>query len=131
MDRSIDIQSDLRNICEIEYFINGLFRELKFSRKLYCKIFLVINEAVSNAIVHGNKLNKSKLIRIIFENNTDHFLIIVKDEGDGFDYKTIKDPTHIDNIYNESGRGIFIMKQYADKVIYDDMGRIVKLTFNK
>ena len=55
----------------------------------------------------------------------------VQDEGDGFDFINIDDPTNIENISKESGRGIFIMNQYADAVIFDKNGTLVKLIFNK
>ncbi|MCF8361837.1 MAG: ATP-binding protein [Prolixibacteraceae bacterium] len=131
MDKSIDIQSDIRNICKIEYFINDIFRELKFSRKIFCKIYLAVNEAVTNAIVHGNKSDVNKIVHLNFQDNSVHFKITISDEGNGFDIKNVKDPTHSDNIYKESGRGIFIMNQYADRVKYEENGRIVKLLFNK
>jgi serine/threonine-protein kinase RsbW len=131
MNKSIDIQSNIKNICKVESFINDIFKTFKFSRKIYCKMYLSLNEAVSNAIVHGNKSDESKIVTINFIEKPDKYLINIIDQGNGFDYNNLKDPTHKDNIYKESGRGIFIMYQYADKVKFEDKGRIVNLLFNK
>jgi serine/threonine-protein kinase RsbW len=131
MNKSIDIQSNIKNICKVEYFINDIFKTLKFSRKNYCKMYLSVNEAVSNAIIHGNKSDLSKIVQINFVEEPEKYLINIIDQGNGFDYKNVKNPTHKENIYKESGRGIFIMYQYADKVEFEENGRIVNLIFNK
>ncbi|MDA3879508.1 MAG: ATP-binding protein [Prolixibacteraceae bacterium] len=131
MERRININSEINNICDVEYFLNSLFKELKFSRKVYCKIYLAVNEAVNNAIIHGNKEDSKKLVQISFNDESEYYCFIVKDQGDGFDYTILKSPIDSNNLYKESGRGIFIMKQYSDKVIFDDKGRKVKMLFNK
>lgn len=94
-------------------------------------MYLSVNEAVSNAIIHGNILDETKIVKINFKEKSDKYLISIIDQGNGFDYKNLNDPTHKDNIYKESGRGIFIMYQYADKVDFQNNGSTVNLTFNK
>ena len=131
MEQSIKIESKLNNFCKIDNFINSIFSEYKFSRKLYCKIYLSVNEAVNNAIYHGNSNNEEKLVTIDFFNDDTTFQFLISDEGRGFDFASIKDPTEKENIYNESGRGIFIMKKYADQVYFLENGTKVKLIFNK
>jgi serine/threonine-protein kinase RsbW len=131
MNESIKIASQKHNICNAEYFVNDIFNKLKFSRKIYCKIYLSITEAVINAIIHGNKNDESKYIDLSFLETSKDFKFIVKDQGKGFNYNNLPDPRHPDNIAKESGRGIFIMKQYADKVIFEDKGSTVILIFNK
>jgi serine/threonine-protein kinase RsbW len=131
MEQSIKIESKLNNFCKIDNFINSIFNEFNFSRKLYCKIYLSVNEAVNNAILHGNSKDEKKIVTVDFFYNDETFQFLITDEGSGFDFNSLKDPTDRENIYNESGRGIFIMKKYADEVYFLDNGTKVKLIFYK
>lgn len=131
MAKSISIQSHIHNICKVEYFLNNVFHELKFSRKIYCKLYLATIEAVNNAIIHGNSSDINKNVCITISNFVNKIIVEIKDQGNGFNYKIVSDPTQPSNISRESGRGIFIMKQYADKVKFNDLGNEVKLIFNK
>lgn len=94
-------------------------------------MYLSLTEAFNNAIMHGNQLDQHKKVSIDFDQTVDQFIITVADEGPGFNHDSIPDPTHHHNIRKESGRGIFIMKEYADKVIFSKNGSVVKLIFNK
>lgn len=131
MVKIISIQSHVHNICKVEHFLNNVFKELKFSRKIYCKLYLATIEGVNNAIIHGNSSDLQKNVHIKFSSLLNKIVIEIKDEGDGFDYKSVSDPTQPNNIKKESGRGIFIMKQYADQIKFNESGNKVKLIFNK
>ena len=131
MVQVIKIASTLQSVYEVEHFLNAVFKDLGFSRKIYCKIYLAVTEAVNNAVIHGNGKDKTKFVSINFHNYNDHFIVQIEDEGKGFDYTIVPDPRDPNNIRKESGRGIFIMKQYADKVNFEKQGSIVQLTFNK
>jgi serine/threonine-protein kinase RsbW len=131
MVNKIKIKSLVRNICEVEYFLNTIFKDFQFSRKIYCKIYLATIEAVNNAIIHGNQCDASKTVTITFKIDEDRYIVSIKDEGPGFDFTSVSDPRSSKNIYKETGRGIFIMKQYSDKVKFNKEGTLVKLIFNK
>jgi serine/threonine-protein kinase RsbW len=131
MVRTIKIASSRKNINEVEYYLNTIFRESKFSRKVYCRIFLAVSEAVNNAIFHGNNEDKSKFVIIEFKEFQEYIQLNIADEGLGFDYTNVPDPRNPQFIRNESGRGIFIMKEYADKVYFQKNGALVQLIFNK
>ena len=131
MELAIKIQSIIKNIGQVEFFFNSLFKEFRFSRKTYCRIYLSCTEAVNNAIIHGNKANSERFVKISFEDKPSFFLVKIEDEGLGFDYNMVPDPRIPANIGKESGRGIFIMKEYADKVIFENNGASVLLIFNK
>jgi len=94
------------------------------------KVFLGVSEAVSNCIKHGNQSVGSKKVYIDASYEKDGLLITVKDEGAGFDFSNVADPTNKLNIRKESGRGIFIMKNIADEVVYFDGGTKVAIKFN-
>lgn len=131
MVHSIKIPAELRKINELEQFLNALFKKYRISRKVYCKIYLSASEAVNNAIIHGSKLDKNKVVEVSFSNQETKYMLTVKDQGIGFDESKIQDPRSIENLRKESGRGIFIMKEYADKVKWEKNGSVVHLTFNK
>jgi serine/threonine-protein kinase RsbW len=131
MEKSIKIISSINRFCEFEVFLNSIFYQYNLSRKLYCKIYIAVSEAVNNAIQHGNKNDKNKFIFIRFLEKKNVFIFYIQDEGLGFDYKNFKDPTLSNNIRNESGRGIFFMKKYANEVLFHNNGSCVQLIFHK
>ena len=92
-------------------------------------ILVAITEAVNNAIYHGNQANPKKNIDIFFKSFPDHVSFIVKDEGKGFNYDSLPDPTNPENIENPNGRGVFLMRNLADNVSFEENGSKVILDF--
>jgi serine/threonine-protein kinase RsbW len=131
MEKSIKIGSSINRFCEVEEFLNSLLNEYNLTRKLYCKIYISVSEAVNNAIQHGNKNDINKSVVVIFLENSETISFIIEDEGIGFDFNNLLDPTLTDNLRNESGRGIFFMKKYADTVLFKNNGSQVQLIFYK
>lgn len=131
MEKSIKIISSINKFCEIESFLNSLFNQYNLTRKLYCKIYISVSEAVNNAIQHGNKNDTKKFVSVRFSEIENNLVFNVEDEGIGFDFNNLPDPTLTDNIRNESGRGIFFMKKYADAVLFKNNGSCVQLKFYK
>lgn len=115
----------------VEELIDKVCSECKISGAHYGNIYVAITEAVYNAMNHGNKLNPSKKINIIF-NGTDTTLnFTIKDEGAGFNYTNLPDPTSPENIEKESGRGIFLIKQLSNKVEFLNGGNTISITFKR
>jgi serine/threonine-protein kinase RsbW len=129
MNKRITIESKLENICCVEKIIDEVSDEIKISSDIYGKILIATIEAVNNSIVHGNRLDPSKKveIEIYLENSNLH--ILITDQGKGFDYTNVPDPTTPENIENISGRGVFLMKKLADNIIFNDSGTQVDLLF--
>ena len=100
------------------------------SEELFGNILISVTEAVNNAIQHGNRSNPDKKIDISFLSNDKKVTFVIKDEGPGFDYNTLPDPTALENIEKDSGRGIFLMHRLADKVDFHEGGKTVELSFN-
>jgi serine/threonine-protein kinase RsbW len=94
-----------------------------------CSIKLCLQEALLNGFIHGNNYDKTKdLIFTYAFNEKEHYLkMIIEDEGDGFDLSQLPDPTNEENILNEHGRGVFIVKEYMDSVKYNKKGNKVTL----
>jgi serine/threonine-protein kinase RsbW len=130
MEKTIKIGSTISNFCKVEKFLNQLCNDEIISRKLYCKIFLSVSEAVNNAIIHGNQSIPDKTVSIHFLRFNDSLIFCIEDEGNGFDTSKVDDPRLADNLHKESGRGLFIMEHYSDKVEFFNKGNKVKLYFN-
>jgi serine/threonine-protein kinase RsbW len=90
-------------------------------------IKLAVEEAVINAIKHGNRMDSTKKVKIDFEIGEDKVKISVADEGEGFDISAVPDPTKPENIGNDSGRGLVLMKAYMDSVEFNEKGNEVRL----
>lgn len=125
----LEIPSKIESIKEIEKLVDEVSNELKLENSLYGNVLISLIEAVNNCILHGNKANEDKSIRVQVSNNDKMLTITVKDEGDGFDYEHIPDPTSPDNVQNVNGRGIFLMKQLSDNLIFTDKGSCVEIQF--
>ena len=87
-------------------------------------------EAVNNAILSGNKREADKMVTVIAEKVNNQFRVTVNDEGDGFDYTNIPDPTLPDNIDKIAGRGLYLMKTLSNELIFENNGASVTLVFN-
>lgn len=126
----ISISSEIGNIVKIENFIESFTTRFALPSKLFGKISLSVIEAVNNAILSGNKQDVSKRVTVIAEKEDDRFRVTVTDEGEGFDYTNIPDPTLPDNIDKIAGRGLYLMKTLSDEIIFENNGATVTLVFN-
>lgn len=79
-------------------------------------IDMAVREAVTNAVLHGNKLDETKFTDVSLKILPGAFEITVHDQGTGFDSSNIPDPTEAENILKTSGRGIFFMRNFMDEV---------------
>jgi serine/threonine-protein kinase RsbW len=128
-NQKIRIASRAENIILVERMIEDVCDLFNISEDYYGNILVAITEAVNNAIYHGNQANPKKNIDIFFKSFPDKVSFIVKDEGKGFNYDSLPDPTNPENIENPNGRGVFLMRKLADKVSFEDNGSKVILDF--
>ncbi len=126
---SIQVPSISENIRMIESFIDNAKERYHLDDDIYGNIMIAVTEAVNNAIKHGNGSDKSKNVFLSLLLNENLILFIIKDEGSGFDYENLLDPTAPENLEKPGGRGIFLMKNLADEVNFKENGRIVELSF--
>lgn len=124
------LQSSFDEIDRLQSYLENLQDSAGFSEEQFAKIQLALNEAVTNAIVHGNKEDDSKQVRINARLENDELYISVKDEGPGFDPDSLPDPLDEENLLKESGRGVFLIKQYADRVNFTEEGTKLTMMFN-
>ena len=129
MEKSLNITSKIDNLRVVEKLIDEISSECNLSSEIYGNILIATLEATNNAIMHGNKLDEGKLVNINCRFQDDELKISVKDQGKGFDYKNIPDPTAPENIENINGRGVFLMEKLSDSIDFYENGSIVELTF--
>ena len=125
----IHIPSLSENIRMIESFIDNAKEKFQLNDDIYGNIMIAVTEAVNNAIKHGNKNDKSKNVALSLSLQDSVIKFVVEDEGTGFDYQNLPDPTAPENIEKPGGRGIFLMRHLSDEVSFSDDGKIVELNF--
>ncbi len=127
---SLSISSEVGNIVKVENFIESFGDTFGLKPELLRKISLPVIEAVNNAILSGNKLSPDKKVCLEAWKEKDNFYVSVQDEGEGFDYTNIPDPTLPDNIEKVAGRGLYVMKTLSDELLFENNGAKVTLVFN-
>jgi len=93
-----------------------LARKARFPKAAALDIALAVREAFINAVKHGNGMDPERLVEVEFQTNAEHFRIRVRDQGPGFDWDRTRDPREEENISRPSGRGIFFMRHFVDRV---------------
>lgn len=128
---SLELSSDYKSIASVEKLIDKVCNTVGVNEEAYGNVLIAVTEAVNNAIQHGNKENESLHVNVSVKDNNQSVCFSIKDEGDGFDFTNLPDPTSPENILKESGRGIFLMQNLADKVEFIGDGNEVSLFFSK
>jgi serine/threonine-protein kinase RsbW len=126
---NIQIPSLTENLRIVESFIDNVKEKFNLNDDIYGNIMISVTESVNNAIFHGNKQDKSKMVSITLNLNKNQIMFSILDQGNGFDFNNLPDPTAPNNLEKLGGRGIFLMKNLADEVHFNDKGREVELVF--
>ena len=125
------INSDSKEISEVELFLKDIFKKNYLPDKAFKNVLLCVSEAIMNSIFHGNRNNISKKVTIkVSCINRKSLIIEVRDEGHGFDYNNVDDPTSDKNIKKESGRGLFIINSICKTMEFEDDGRCIKINID-
>lgn len=129
--KEIKFASKPENISVVEKFVDDLRSEINIGDEVYGNVLISLTEAANNAIIHGNKCNEKKEVEInySYDPRSRHLSFIIKDQGPGFDYNNLPDPTSPENLEKTSGRGVFLMMQLADMVVFSDNGATVEMQF--
>jgi len=130
MKKILQISSKIENLRKVEKLVDEVSAEYQIGSDIYGNILIAALEGANNAILHGNKLYESKIVNIEIIKEEKSLKINIEDEGNGFDYKNIPDPTAPENIENVNGRGIFLMEKLSDKIEFSKNGARVELEFN-
>ena len=126
---TLQLPSKPESITLLEALIEKIADKHSISEDTFANMMTCLNEIAINAIVHGNKLDESKKVIVNAEVEPKRVIWTVTDEGPGFDYDHLPDPTAVENLENLTGRGVFIVKQLADQCIFNSTGNEVELHF--
>lgn len=126
---TIEFPSIVDNIKIVESFIDNSREVYNITDDVYGNILIALTEAVNNAIQHGNANDKNKNVRLTCTTGPSEISFIVEDEGSGFDYNTLPDPTSPDHLLKPDGRGIFLMKHLCDVLRFENQGKKVEMVF--
>jgi serine/threonine-protein kinase RsbW len=110
------ISSDQNELAKVENLSNRISKKVSLSEGKSDNLAIVLTELVNNAILHGNKNQPQKKVTISVSYFDSYVKVSVKDQGNGFDPSGLKDPRDPENIWKDSGRGIFLVKKLVDSV---------------
>jgi len=127
----LSVPSELSSVSIVESLIDRVCGTLGVHEEAYGNILIAVTEAVNNAVIHGNCFRSELEVDVEVINVDDRLCFSVKDKGKGFDFDNLPDPTAPENLEKENGRGIFLIRNLADDLNFDDGGRIVNIYFNR
>jgi len=126
---TLQLPSTQESITLLENLIEDIADKFKISEDTFANMMTCLNEAANNAIIHGNKLDPKKIVIVNADVNSKRAVWTITDEGEGFDYNNLPDPTSEENLEKLTGRGVFILKHLADQCIFNSRGNEVELHF--
>jgi len=129
-DLMLRLSSNPRNVSRVEAFVERIAHKYKIAPDLYGNILISLTEAVNNAIIHGNDKDETKTVEVLLSEAEDAIALQVRDEGGGFDFRSLPDPTAAENLTRIGGRGVFLMHQLSDSVDFQDNGSTVEMRFS-
>ncbi len=125
----LKLASDPKNVARVESFVEHLVDKYRISPDIYGNILISLTEAVTNAITHGNDNDKTKTVHVRLKKQNNILAFLISDEGRGFDFDNLPDPTAPENLLKLGGRGVFLMRQLSDNVVFYDNGSTVEICF--
>jgi serine/threonine-protein kinase RsbW len=126
--REVVIASDSAEARRVQEEIEQLLKLHQFGERDIFAIRLALEEALINAIKHGNQMDRSKNVRVSYQVFADRFEVRIADEGGGFILDDVPDPTAVENLERPCGRGIMLMRHYMSAVSYSSCGNSVAMT---
>lgn len=117
----LEISSERRNIREVEKLMYNINKDFGLPDDEYNKMMIAVTEVAINAIVHGNKENIFKKVKIYVEHDGKEMKIVLMDEGEGFEIEKLPNPTDMENILDLHGRGVFIARAMVDEFFYQHL----------
>ena len=123
----IAIPSDTARAHEVQERILRLLEQRAYTEKDLFGVKLALEEAIVNAIKHGNGMDPDKSVRVICELNDERVQIVIEDEGPGFHPEDVPNPTDDENLEKPSGRGLMLMRAFMTTVEYNAKGNRVLL----
>jgi serine/threonine-protein kinase RsbW len=123
----VSIPSDLAEARRVQELIEGALQASAYSEHDIFSIKLALEEALVNAIKHGNQMDPDKRVVVAYSVTPARFDIRITDEGDGFRPEDVPDPTAIENLERPCGRGLLLMRGFMTEVEYHGKGNVVSM----
>lgn len=123
----VSIPSDTAEARRVQEAIEGMLRQRAASDQEVFSVRLALEEALVNAIKHGNQMDRDKPVRVCYRLLPDRFEVHITDQGQGFDPADVPDPTAVENLERPCGRGLMLMRHYMSEVQYNDRGNSVSM----
>lgn len=126
----LSIGSKFENIELVQVVLDDSLRETAMDDDSRYWVGIALREALANAIKHGNKEDPSKQVEVELRIDDEQVIVLIQDQGEGFDPKRVENPLEPDNLLKPDGRGIFYMNRFMDEITYDfapEGGTVVKL----
>ena len=124
----LEIPSSMDFVHLLDAVITEILQQTGVDRDATDQIKLAVIEAGTNAIKHCNREDPGKRTYFDFMMYPEELVVIVRDEGEGFDAKIIEDPLNPENLLNSSGRGLFLMEACMDSINFSQNGTVVTMT---
>lgn len=109
------LESALESVDDAEGAVLGVAGEIGFEEDDLHRIGMAVREAMVNAVVHGNRYNARKKVKLRVLRGNDHLVVVINDEGAGFDWSEVPDPLSDENLLRHSGRGLLLIKEFMDQ----------------
>jgi serine/threonine-protein kinase RsbW len=127
MATEITIPSDLAEARRVQERIEEALTASAYTEHDIFAIKLALEEALVNAIKHGNQMDPDKRVFVVFHVTAERFDIRITDEGEGFNPEDVPDPTAIENLERPCGRGLLLMRGFMTEVQYHGKGNVVTM----
>ncbi len=126
--REAVIPSDPSEARRIQEDIEAALQAHHFEERDIFGIRLALEEALVNAIKHGNQMDRSRKVHVRYQVSTELFFVHIADEGPGFDPGDVPDPMAAENLERPCGRGLLLMRHYMNEVTFHPPGNVVSMT---
>ena len=127
----ITLPSRIESIAEAASIAAEVANRLKLSEEATFGLDLAVREAVTNAVLHGNRQDENQPVEIAFTDVGPELIVTVRDRGEGFDPASLPDPTDEQNLLKANGRGILFMRTFMDSIEWSRHpagGTLVRMT---
>jgi serine/threonine-protein kinase RsbW len=125
--RELVIPSDLAAARDLQTEIEQALTAVEFPESEIFAIRMAVEEALVNAIKHGNQMDQEKSVRVVYQIGPERFEVRITDQGPGFDPSDVPDPTAPENLERPCGRGLLLIRYYMTDVTFDDRGSTIAM----
>ncbi len=124
----VTIPSDLAEARRVQTQIEDALQACRYTEHDIFAIKLALEEALVNAVKHGNQMDAAKRVEIRYSVTPERFDIRITDEGPGFNPGDVPDPTAPENIERPCGRGLLLIRNFMTEVAYHGRGNVVTMS---